>query len=100
MDAKALDLLDRDAAGIRRQSEDVGATVDFISPSNSQSPSIVKEEHSLSLSCKFGNGNQPSKSQDGASTTSRVQNNVWDHYSIVEEENKCGLLSGKAVPKH
>jgi BED zinc finger len=85
MDAKGLDRGERDVARIRRQFEEVGATVDCISPSNSQSPSIVKEEHSLSLSANFGNGNQPSKSR-GTSTTSRVRSNVWDYYSIVEEK--------------
>jgi hypothetical protein len=57
------------------------------------------KKNTLSLSGKFGNANQPSKGQDGAFTTSRLQSNVWDHYSIVEdkEENIGGLLSAKAL---
>jgi hypothetical protein len=55
MDVRALDLAERDAVGIRRQSEEVGETVDCISPSNSQSPSIAKDGHSVSLSANFGN---------------------------------------------
>jgi hypothetical protein len=88
MDVRALDLAERDAVGIRRQSEEVGETVDCISPSNSQSPSIAKDGHSVSLSANFGNGIQPSKSQNGTSTTSRVRSNVWNHYDIVEENGK------------
>jgi hypothetical protein len=88
MDVRALDLAQRDAFGIRRQSEEVGETVNCSSPSNSQSPSIAKEGHYVSLSANFGNRIQHSKSQNGTSTTSRVRSNVWNHYNIVEEKGK------------
>jgi hypothetical protein len=100
MDVRALDLAERDAVGIRRQSEEVGETVDCISPSNSQSPRIVKEEHSVSLSANFCNGIQPSKSQNGTSTTLRVRSNVWNHYNItLSNKKESGSLSAKGVAK-
>jgi hypothetical protein len=97
MEVRVLDRSERDAIGIRRQFEEFGATVDCISPSNSQTPSIVKKKHSFSLSANFSNVIHPFKSQNGTSTTWRVGSNVWDHYNIVEEKGKRFAVCKRCV---